>query len=117
MFSVEPASPDRHGHVVLELSGELSIADAATLGAVLSAAVARRPVIAVDLTPRHPWDGQSDGFPAASSTPVRASTPDNSGIPAGPPGTECCSLGEPVSQEVAGDERVLAGGDVGQVEH
>lgn len=39
---------------VIELRGELGITDAADIGAVLSAAMDRDPVIEVDLSPRHP---------------------------------------------------------------
>ena len=53
MSSTKPARD--HGHATLELSGEFGIADAAALGAALSAAVASRPEVTVDLTPRHDW--------------------------------------------------------------
>ena len=51
MTGTEPS-----GHAVIEMSGELGVAAAAALGAVLSAAVAREPEVTVDLAPRHSWD-------------------------------------------------------------
>ena len=52
----ELAARDHAGLVVIELSGELDITAATALGAALSAAVARKPEVTVDLTPRRPWD-------------------------------------------------------------
>ena len=46
-------------HAVIELRGELDIPAAAALGALLSAAMARTPVIEVDLSPRHPYPAVS----------------------------------------------------------
>jgi anti-anti-sigma factor len=50
MFSNEPAIRDDGAHVVVTLRGELDIANAADLGAVLSAAVARNPHVIADLS-------------------------------------------------------------------
>jgi anti-anti-sigma factor len=50
MFSSEPAIRDDGAHVVVTLRGELDIADAADLGAVLSEAVARNPHVIADLS-------------------------------------------------------------------
>lgn len=55
--------PVRDGHAVIELSGELDITDATALGAALSAVVARKPEVTVDLTPRRPWDTLSAPLP------------------------------------------------------
>ena len=55
--------PVTRSHAVIELSGELDITSAAALGAALSAAVASRPQIAVDLTPRRPWDSPDAPLP------------------------------------------------------
>jgi hypothetical protein len=62
MCTVELVTRESGGHVVIEMSGELGIADAAKLGAVLSAAVACVPRIDVDLTPRGPWSSPSEPF-------------------------------------------------------
>ena len=43
--------------VVLELSGELDFPSASALGAALSAAMDREPVVEVDLSPRGLADG------------------------------------------------------------
>jgi hypothetical protein len=52
-----------HGRlVVVELSGELGITAASALGAALSAAVEREPVIEVDLSPRRDWPGEALPF-------------------------------------------------------
>jgi hypothetical protein len=56
----EPAAPE---HAVIELRGELGLTDAAAIGAILSAAMAREPVIEVDLTPRHPWADPAGDHP------------------------------------------------------
>jgi hypothetical protein len=58
----DPAVRDHGGNVILELSGELGMAEAARLGAAVSAAVSRRPVIEVDLSPRRPWGAPSEPF-------------------------------------------------------
>ena len=50
MFSNEPAIRDDGAHVVVMLRGELDIANAADLGAVLSEAVARNPHVIADLS-------------------------------------------------------------------
>ena len=50
MFSSEPAIRDDGAHVVVTLRGELDIANAADLGAVLSEAVARNPHVIADLS-------------------------------------------------------------------
>ena len=50
MFSNEPAIRDDGAHVVVTLRGELDIANAADLGAVLSEAVARNPHVIADLS-------------------------------------------------------------------
>src|SRR5437868_15343748 len=50
MFSNEPAIRDDGAHVVVMLRGELDIANAADLGAVLSKAVARNPHVIADLS-------------------------------------------------------------------
>ena len=50
MFSNEPAIRDDGAHVVVTLRGELDIANAADLGAVLSEAVARNPHVVADLS-------------------------------------------------------------------
>ena len=50
MFSNEPAIRDDGAHVVVMLRGELDIANAADLGAVLSEAVARNPNVVADLS-------------------------------------------------------------------
>src|SRR4029077_89666 len=50
MFGSEPAIRDDGVHVVVILRGELDIADAADLGAVLSEAVARNPHVIADLS-------------------------------------------------------------------
>ena len=50
MFSSEPAIRDDGAHVVVMLRGELDIANAADLGAVLSEAVARNPHVIADLS-------------------------------------------------------------------
>jgi anti-anti-sigma factor len=50
MFSNEPAIRDDGAHVVDTLRGELDIANAADLGAVLSEAVARNPHVIADLS-------------------------------------------------------------------
>src|SRR6201986_1191067 len=50
MFSNEPAIRDDGAHVVVMLCGELDIANAADLGAVLSEAVARNPHVIADLS-------------------------------------------------------------------
>jgi hypothetical protein len=60
MPSAEPATPS---HAVIELRGELDITLAAALGALLSEYVARKPVIEVDLTPRHPWHDPAADHP------------------------------------------------------
>jgi anti-anti-sigma regulatory factor len=49
MFSNEPAIRDDGAHVVVMLRGELDIANAADLGAVLSEAVARNLHVIADL--------------------------------------------------------------------
>ena len=49
MFSSEPAIRDDGAHVVVILRGELDIANAADLRAVLSEAVARNPHVIADL--------------------------------------------------------------------
>ena len=49
MFSSEPAIRDDGAHVVVMLRGELDIANAADLGAVLSEAVAGNPHVIADL--------------------------------------------------------------------
>ena len=51
MFSSEPAIRDDGVHVVVILRGELDIANAADLGAVLSEAVAGNPHVIADLRP------------------------------------------------------------------
>ena len=50
MFGNEPAIRDDGAHVVVMLRGELDIANAADLGAVLSEAVARNPHVIADLS-------------------------------------------------------------------
>ena len=50
MFSSEPAIRDHGAHVIVMLRGELDIANAADLGAVLSEAVARNPHVIADLS-------------------------------------------------------------------
>jgi anti-sigma B factor antagonist len=50
MFSNEPAIRDEGAHVVVTLRGELDIANAADLGAVLSEAVAHSPHVFADLS-------------------------------------------------------------------
>ena len=50
MFSNEPAIRDDGAHVVVTLRGELDVANAADLGAVLSKAVARNPYVIADLS-------------------------------------------------------------------
>ena len=50
MFSHEPAIRDEGARVVVMLRGELDIANAADLGAVLSEAVARNPHVIADLS-------------------------------------------------------------------
>jgi anti-anti-sigma factor len=50
MFSSEPAIRDEGAHVVVMLRGELDIANAAGLRAVLSEAVARNPRVIADLS-------------------------------------------------------------------
>ena len=50
MFSDEPAIRDEGARVVVMLRGELDIANAAGLGAVLSEAVARNPQVVADLS-------------------------------------------------------------------
>ena len=50
MFSNEPAIRDDGAHVVVILRGELDIANAADLRAVLSEAVARNPHVIADLS-------------------------------------------------------------------
>ena len=50
MFSSEPAIRDDGAHVVVALRGELDIADAADLGAVLWEAVAGNPHVIADLS-------------------------------------------------------------------
>jgi anti-sigma B factor antagonist len=50
MFGSEPAIRDDGAHVVVTLRGELDIANAADLGAVLSEAVARNPHVIADLS-------------------------------------------------------------------
>jgi len=49
MFSVNLSTRDCGGHVVVALRGELDIADATGVAAVLAAAIAREPQIIVDL--------------------------------------------------------------------
>ena len=49
------SEPVSRAHVTIELRGELDVDLAAKLGAILSAAVSRRPVIEVDLSPRGAW--------------------------------------------------------------
>lgn len=56
MTGTELSARDHGRLVVVELSGELDIGAAALLGAALTRVVARRPVIDVDLSPRHPLD-------------------------------------------------------------
>jgi hypothetical protein len=46
-----PTSGPDHPHAVIELRGQLAVEDAAALAVALSAAVAREPVIILDLTP------------------------------------------------------------------
>jgi hypothetical protein len=43
------------GRAVIRLTGELDLKTATTLGALLTAAMACEPVIAVNLIPDHPW--------------------------------------------------------------
>lgn len=50
MLSNEPAIRDDGAHVLVTLRGELDIANAADLGAVLSEAVARNPHVIADLS-------------------------------------------------------------------
>lgn len=50
MLSNEPAIRDDGAHAVVTLRGELDIANAADLGAVLSEAVARNPHVIADLS-------------------------------------------------------------------
>ena len=50
MLSNEPAIREDGAHVVVTLRGELDIANAADLGAVLSEAVARNPHVIADLS-------------------------------------------------------------------
>lgn len=50
MLSIEPAIRDDAAHVVVTLRGELDIANAADLRAVLSEAVARNPHVIADLS-------------------------------------------------------------------
>jgi anti-sigma B factor antagonist len=50
MFSNEPAIRDDGAHVLVTLRGELDIANAADLRAVLSEAVARNPHVIADLS-------------------------------------------------------------------
>ena len=50
MLSNEPAIRDDGAHVVVTLRGELDVANAADLGAVLSEAVARNPHVIADLS-------------------------------------------------------------------
>jgi anti-sigma B factor antagonist len=49
MFSVDLSTRQCGGHVVVTLRGELDIADAASVAAVLTAVAARQPEIVVDL--------------------------------------------------------------------
>jgi hypothetical protein len=56
---VPDTGPAHPAAAVIELRGELDITAAAALGAAVSAAVDREPVIAIDLTPRHPWGSTS----------------------------------------------------------
>jgi anti-sigma B factor antagonist len=49
MFSVNLSTRDFGGHIVVALRGELDIADATGVAAVLAAAIARKPQIIVDL--------------------------------------------------------------------
>src|SRR6202453_1271508 len=49
MFSVKLSTRDCDGHVVVELRGELDIADAADVAAALAEVIARAPEIIVDL--------------------------------------------------------------------
>jgi hypothetical protein len=58
-----PDTEPAHPAAVIELRGELDITAAAALGALLSAAVSREPVVAVDLTPRRPWDSPAPPLP------------------------------------------------------
>jgi hypothetical protein len=57
------SDPVARSHAVIELSGELGIADAAALGAALSAAMACTPTVTVDLVPRRPWDSPPEPLP------------------------------------------------------
>jgi anti-anti-sigma factor len=50
MFSVDLSTREYGGHVVVALRGELDIADAAAVAAVLAAVAAREPQIIVDLS-------------------------------------------------------------------
>jgi anti-sigma B factor antagonist len=49
MFSVDLRTRESGGHVVVELRGELDLADAAGVAAALAAVAAREPQIIVDL--------------------------------------------------------------------
>jgi hypothetical protein len=50
MFSVDLSTREFDGHVVVALGGELDLADAAGVAAVLVTVAARAPEIIVDLT-------------------------------------------------------------------
>ena len=63
MPAVELVTREYGGQVIIELSGELDNPAAAVLGAVLSATMACRPRIDVDLTPRRPWDSPGANTP------------------------------------------------------
>jgi hypothetical protein len=54
MAAVELVTREYGGHVIIELSGELDIADATKLATALSAAMACTPQTDVNLTPRGP---------------------------------------------------------------
>lgn len=70
MSSTEPVIGEYGGQVIIELAGELDIERAVKLAAALSAAVACRPQIDVDLTPCRPWSSP----PATPPHPVLTMT-------------------------------------------
>jgi anti-anti-sigma factor len=71
MFSSEPAIRDDGAHIVVTLRGELDIANAADLGAVLSEAVARNPHVIADLSDLTFIDCASLGALVRARTPAR----------------------------------------------